>query len=67
MSLKRFTSVKNLRGLGRPLLKEFFGKFEAELKECKSDATAGHAGKRRRLFQATRRRFFSPKEITAKK
>jgi hypothetical protein len=33
MSLRRFTSVKNLRGLGRPLLKIFFGKFETELKK----------------------------------
>ncbi len=32
MSLKRFASVKNLRSLGRPLLKQFFDKFDAELK-----------------------------------
>ena len=35
MSLKRFTSIKNLRGLGRPLLKEFFGRFEGELAAAK--------------------------------
>jgi hypothetical protein len=27
MSLKRFTNPKNLRGLGRPLLKRFFEQF----------------------------------------
>lgn len=36
MSLKRFTSVRNLRGLGRPLLKRFFEKFDAELKACET-------------------------------
>ena len=36
MSLKRFTSVKTLRGLGRPSLKEFFARFNEELKACKA-------------------------------
>jgi hypothetical protein len=34
MSLKRFTNPKNLRGLGRKLLTDFFGKFTEELKKC---------------------------------
>src|SRR5436309_1996058 len=31
MSLRRFTSVKNLSGLGRPLLGRFFERFKSQL------------------------------------
>lgn len=62
MSLRRFTSVKNLRGLGRPLLKEFFGRFDKELKECKAKLPA-ESLEDDPYFKKLADVFFSPKEL----
>lgn len=62
MSLKRFTSVRNLRGLGRPLLKEFFGQFDAELKE-KIVTLPAESLEDDPYFKALADVFFAPKEL----
>lgn len=62
MSLKRFTSVKNLRGLGRPLLKEFFNRFEEELK-AKSVTLPTESLEDDPYFKALADVFFAPKEL----
>lgn len=66
MSLKRFTSVKNLRGLGRPLLKEFFEKFDAELKACKAMMPAPTLENDDEYFKKLADVFFSPKKLPPK-
>ena len=63
MSLKRFTSVKNLRGLGRPLLKAFFVRFEKELKECKATLPPDTLENDDEYFKQLADVFFSPKEL----
>jgi len=63
MSLKRFTSVKNLRGLGRPLLKEFFARFNEELKECKATLPPDTLENDDKYFKELADVFFSPKEL----
>jgi hypothetical protein len=62
MSLKRFTNPKNLRGLGRPLLKRFFEEFEAELKVCKATLPA-ETLEDDAYFNALAEVFLSPKEL----
>lgn len=62
MSLKRFTSVKNLRGLGRPLLKEFFNRFEEELR-AKSVTLPAESLEDDPYFKALADVFFAPKEL----
>jgi hypothetical protein len=62
MSLKRFTSVKNLRGLGRPLLKEFFDRFDAELK-AKGVTLPAESLEDDPYFKALADTFFAPKEL----
>ncbi len=63
MSLKRFTSVKNLRGLGRPLLKEFFDRFEKELKECEATLPPESMEEDDDYFKELAEVFFAPKEL----
>jgi hypothetical protein len=62
MSLKRYTSIKNLRGLGRPLLKEFFGRFEKELGAAKITLPADTL-EDDPYFKALADVFFSPKAL----
>jgi len=62
MSLKRFTNPKNLRGLGRPLLKSFFEKFDAELKVCKATLPPESLDDDE-YFNQLAAVFFSPKEL----
>ena len=66
MSLKRFTSVKNLRGLGRPLLKEFFTPFNDELKECNATLPADTLENDDKYFKELADVFFSPKKLPPK-
>src|SRR5262245_52103447 len=40
MSLRRFTSVKNLRELGRPLFKRFLGQFKDALRQKRVELPA---------------------------
>ena len=63
MSLKRFTSVKNLRGLGRPLLKEFFERFDAELKAKKTPMPDETLENDDEYFKQLAVVFFSPKGL----
>jgi hypothetical protein len=63
MSLKRFTSVRNLRGLGRPLLKKFFDRFEEELKECKATLPPTSLENDDEYFKQLADVFFAPKEL----
>jgi hypothetical protein len=63
MSLKRFTSVRNLRGLGRPLLKEFFAEFTEELKECKATLPPDTLENDGEYFKKLADVFFSPKKL----
>jgi hypothetical protein len=63
MSLRRFTSVKNLRGLGRPLLKRFFEKFEAELNDCEAKLPPDSLEDDDEYFTQLASVFFSPKEL----
>lgn len=62
MSLKRFTNPKNLRGLGRPLLKRFFEEFEEELQVCKATLPP-EALEDDDYFKQLAEVFFSPKEL----
>jgi hypothetical protein len=62
MSLKRFTNPKHLRGLGRPLLKQFFAEFEEELKVCKATLPA-ETLEDDAYFNALAEVFLSPKEL----
>lgn len=66
MSLKRFTSVRNLRGLGRPLLKEFFARFSEELKECKATLPPDTLENDDQYFKKLADVFFSPKKLPPK-
>jgi hypothetical protein len=62
MSLKRFTNPKNLRGLGRPLLKRFFEEFEEELTKCKAKLPP-ETLEDDDYFKQLAEVFFSPKEL----
>jgi hypothetical protein len=62
MNLKRFTSVKNLRGLGRPLLKEFFDRFDTELKANEVTLPA-ESLEDDPYFEALANVFFAPKDL----
>jgi hypothetical protein len=66
MSLKRFTSVKNLRGLGRPLLKEFFSRFETELQACAATMPPDTLENDDEYFKKLAEVFFSPKKLPPK-
>ena len=63
MSLRRFTNVKNLRGLGRPLLQEFFDRFEAELGACQATLPPATLENDDDYFKKLAEVFFSPKEL----
>jgi hypothetical protein len=65
MSLRRFTSVKNLRGLGRPLLKEFFEHFKSELEVCQAKLPA-ESLEDDPYFKQLAELFLSPKELPEK-
>lgn len=62
MSLRRFTSVKSLRSLGRPLLKRFFDRFETQLAQSKAklpqDSLEDDG-----YFNELAKLFFAPKEL----
>ena len=62
MSLKRFTNPKNLRGLGRPLLKRFFDEFAEELTKCKAKLPP-ETLEDDDYFKQLAEVFFSPKEL----
>ncbi len=62
MSLKRFTNPKNLRGLGRPLLKRFFDEFAKELTKCKAKLPP-ETLEDDDYFKQLAEVFFSPKEL----
>jgi hypothetical protein len=62
MSLKRFTNPKNLRGLGRPLLKRFFAEFEEELTKCAAKLP-GEVLEDDEYFKQLAEVFLSPKEL----
>ena len=66
MSLKRFTSVKNLRGLGRPLLKELFARFSEELKACEAALPPDTLENDDEYFKKLAEVFFSPKKLPPK-
>ena len=66
MNLKRFTNVKNLRGLGRPLLKRFFDKFDAELKGCKVKLPPDSLTDDDAYYQQLAEVFYAPKELPAR-
>ena len=62
MSLKRFTNPKNLRGLGRPLLKRFFEEFKEDLTQCTAKLPP-ETLEDDDYFNQLAAVFFSPKEL----
>lgn len=63
MTFRRFTSVKNLRGLGRLLLKRFFERFEAELKVCEATLPPESLEDDDEYFKQLADVFFPPKDL----